>query len=142
MAIVKWTPWTDLDAMERRMRRFFDEAGVVPPPMPAADVYETDGTFVVELEVPGYEQKDLDLELTRHQLVVKGRLETVKEEEEKEKAFRLQERLETSFERRFEIPPEVDLEKFHADFSKGVLKVTAPKQKGLEPKKIAIGSGA
>ncbi len=140
MAIVKWTPWTDLDTMERRMRRFFDEVGVVPSPLPAADVYETDGTFVVELEVPGYEQKDLDIELSRHQLVVKGRLETVKEEAEK--AFRLHERLEKSFERRFEIPPEVDLEQLHADFSKGVLKVAAPKQKGLEPKKITIGSGA
>jgi len=140
MAIVKWTPWTDLDAMERRMRRFFDEVGVVPAPTPAADVYETDGTFVVELEVPGYEQKDLDIELTNHTLVVKGLLETVTKETEK--AFRLHERLEKSFERRFEIPPEVDLQQFHADFSKGVLKVTAPKQKGTEPKKIAIGSGA
>ena len=83
MAIVKWTPWTDLDAMERRMRRFFDEAGVVPAPTPAADVYETDGEFVVELEVPGYEQKDLDIELTNHTLVVKGLLETVTKETEK-----------------------------------------------------------
>lgn len=140
MAIVKWTPWTDLDAMERRMRRFFDEAGVVPAPMPAADVYETDGDFVVELEVPGYEQKDLEIELADHTLVVTGELETVKEG--KEKTFRLHERLEKSFERRFGVPPEVDLERFHADFSKGVLKVTAPKLKGMESKKIAIGSGA
>ncbi len=140
MAIVKWTPWTDLDAMERRMRRFFDEAGVVPAPTPAADVYETDGEFVVELEVPGYEQRDLEVELANHTLVVKGQLETVTKETEK--AFHLHERLEKSFERRFQIPPEVDLGKFHADFSKGVLKVTAPKQKGAVPKKIAIGSEA
>jgi HSP20 family protein len=140
MAIVKWTPWTDLDAIERRMRRFFDEAGVVPAPMPAADVFETDGDFVVELEVPGYEQKDLEIELTDHTLVVTGELGTVKEETEK--TFRLHERLEKSFERRFVVPMEVDLERFHADFSKGVLKVTAPKLKGMEPKKIAIGSGA
>jgi hypothetical protein len=38
MAIVKWEPWTDLDLMERRMRRFFDLAGFVPAPLPAADV--------------------------------------------------------------------------------------------------------
>jgi HSP20 family protein len=139
MAIVKWTPWTDLDAMERRMRRFFDEAGVVPAPMPAADVYESDGTYVVELEVPGYEQNELDVGLVDHTLVVKGLLETVTEE--REKAFHLHERLEKSFERRFSIPPEVDLGKLHADFSKGVLKVTAPKLQGTEPKKIAIGSG-
>ena len=44
MAIVKWEPWTDLDLMERRMRRFFDVAGFVPAPLPAADVYETTAT--------------------------------------------------------------------------------------------------
>ncbi|MEP7334543.1 MAG: Hsp20/alpha crystallin family protein [Actinomycetota bacterium] len=140
MAIVKWTPWTDLDAMERRLRRFFDETGFVPAPVPAADVYELEDDFVVELEVPGYEQKDLEIELTDHTLVVTGELKTAKEEQEK--AFRLHERLEKSFERRFAVPPEVDLEQFHADFSKGVLKVTAPKLKGMEPKKIAIGSRA
>jgi HSP20 family protein len=138
MAIVKWEPWTDLDLMERRMRRFFDLAGFVPAPLPAADVYETDGDFVVELEVPGYEQKDLELELTDHTLVVTGTLKTEKEGEEK--TFRLHERLERSFERRFGIPTEVDLDKVQAEFGKGVLKVTAPKLAVQEPKKITIGS--
>ena len=96
MAVMKWTPWADLDAMERRMRRFFDEVGIVPAPMPAADIYETDGEFVVELEVPGYEEKDLAIELADHTLVVKGELET--EKDEKEKSFRLHERLEKRFE--------------------------------------------
>ncbi len=140
MAMVKRTPWTDLDMMERRMRRFFNEVGFVPAPMPAADVYETDDDFIVELEVPGYEQKHLEIELTNHTLVVRGELETAKEE--KEKSFRLHERLEQSFERRFAVPHEVDLERFHADFGKGVLKVTAPRLKSMKPKKITIGSVA
>ena len=140
MAMVKWEPWTDLDVMERRMRRFFDFAGFVPAPLPAADVYETDGEFVVELEVPGYEQKDLELELTDHTLVVKGALKTEKEGEEK--TFRLHERIERSFERRFGIPMQVDLDKLEAEFGKGVLKVTAPKLAVQEPKKITIGSGS
>ena len=140
MAMLKWEPWTDLDLMERRMRRFFDVAGFVPAPLPAADVYETDGDFVVELEVPGYEQKDLELELTDHTLVVKGALKTVKDE--KEKTFRVHERMERSFERRFGIPIQVDLDKLEAEFGKGVLKVTAPKLAVQEPKKITIGSGS
>ena len=139
MAIVKWEPWTDLDLMERRMRRFFDFAGFVPAPLPAADVYETDGEFVVELEVPGYEQKDLELELTDHTLLVKGTLRAVTEDEKK--TFRVHERMEQSFERRFGIPVQVDLDKLEAEFEKGVLKVTAPKLAIKEPKKITIGSG-
>ena len=140
MAVMKWTPWADLDAMERRMRRFFDEVGIVPAPMPAADVYETDAEFVVELEVPGYEEKDLAIELADHTLVVKGELET--EKDEKEKSFRLHERLEKRFERRFTIPVEVDLAKFDADFKKGVLKVKAPKLEQAPIKKIPIGTKA
>jgi HSP20 family protein len=138
MAVVKHTPWAELDTMERRMRRFFDELGFVPAPMPAADIYETDDEYVVELEVPGYAQKDLDIALSDHTLVVKGALETAKDETDK--TFRLHERLEKSFERRFEIPREVDLERFAAEFEKGVLKVSAPKTLDAAPRKIEIGA--
>lgn len=140
MAIVKYAPWAELDAVERRMRRFFGEAGVLPAPLPAADVYETDGEFVVELEVPGYEQKDLDIELTDHVLVVKGQLEETKEAKDKE--FRLHERLEKSFARRFEVPPEIDVEKFDARFDKGVLQVRAPKLATAASKRIEIAKQA
>jgi HSP20 family protein len=138
MTVVKRTAWADLDAMERRMRRFFDEAGVFPMPLPAADVYEVGGEYVVELEVPGYEEKDLDIELTDHTLVVKGEIAATKDE--KEKTFSVHERLEKSFERRFAIPVAVDLERFHADFAKGVLKITAPKVADALPKTITIGT--
>lgn len=136
MTLVKKTPWADLDAMERRMRRFFDDVGFMPSPLPAADVYEIGGEYVVELEVPGYEEKDLDIELTDHTLVIKGEIAETKEE--KEKTFSLHERLEKSFERRFAIPVEVDLEKFEANFAKGVLKIKAPKFVQTAPNKIAI----
>ena len=138
MAVVKHTPWAELDTMERRMRRFFDELGFVPAPMPAADVYETDEQYIVELEVPGYEQKDLDIALSDRTLVVKGALEAQKEEQEK--TFRLHERLEKSFERRFAIPPDVDPDRFSAEFDKGVLKVAAPKSLEAAPRRIEIGA--
>ena len=72
MTIVKWTPFTELDSMERRMRRLFEEIGFAPGLAPAADVYETDEEFVVELEVPGYEEKELSIEVSDHTLAIKG----------------------------------------------------------------------
>jgi len=57
MAATKWAPSPELDSMERRVRRLFEEIGFAPALAPAADVYETDDEFVVELEVPGYEEK-------------------------------------------------------------------------------------
>jgi len=136
MAIVKWTPFMELDSMERRMRRLFEEIGFAPALLPAADIYETDDEFVVELEVPGYEEKELVIEVFDHTLAVKGEREKTKEEKTKE--FSLHERIERKFERRFVLPVEADTEHLKAIFGKGVLEVHAPKVKTAKPKKVAI----
>jgi HSP20 family protein len=132
----KWSPFQDLDSMERRMRRMFEEIGFAPTLLPAADIYETDDEFVVELEVPGYEEKELGIEVSDHGLTIKGeRKETT---EQKEKAFRLRERLERQFERRFELPAEADTKHVQAKFARGVLEVHAPKLAVSKAQKIEI----
>jgi HSP20 family protein len=138
MAIVKWSPWQELEAMERRMRRLFDEAGVTAAIIPSADVYEAEGEFVVELEVPGFEEKELEIEVADHTLCVKGQRK--EEKEKKDKAFQLRERLESSFERRFALPDDVDPGKITATFGKGVLEIHAGKAKEAAPTKVAITS--
>lgn len=136
MTIVRWTPFTELDSMERRMRRVFEESGFAPVLAPAADVYETDDEFVVELEVPGYEEKELSIEVSDHMLEIKGSRTKAKEEERKE--FALHERLERAFERRFILPSEADTEHLKAVFKEGVLEVHARKLETAKPKKVAI----
>jgi HSP20 family protein len=136
MAIVKWTPFTELDSMERRMRRLFGEIGFMPALAPAADVYETDDEFVVELEVPGYEEKELAIEVSDHTLAIKGKREKTKEETTRE--FALRERLEREFERRFVLPTEADTEHMKAVFAKGVLEVHAHKLETAKPKQVEI----
>ena len=138
MAIVRWTPFTELDSMERRMRRIFEEIGFAPGLAPAADVYETDEEFVVELEVPGYEEKELSIEVSDHTLAVKGSREKTKEEKTKE--FTLHERLEREFERRFVLPRDADTEHVKAVFSKGVLEVHAQKVPTAKAKHVTITS--
>jgi HSP20 family protein len=136
MAIVRWTPFTELDSMERRMRRVFEEIGFAPGLAPATDIYETDDEFVVELEVPGYEEKELSIEVSDHTLAVKGSRETTKEEKRKE--FTLHERLERQFERRFVLPSQADTEHVKAVFANGVLEVHAGKLETVKPKHVAI----
>jgi HSP20 family protein len=139
MAIVKWSPWQELEAAERRMRRLFDETGIAAATVPNADVYETEDEFVVEVEAPGYEEKDLEVELTDHTLTVKGRREETKEK--KEKSFQLNERLQASFERRFALPSDVEAGTISATFAKGVLEIHAPKSKEAAPTKVSIKAG-
>ena len=92
MVVTKWAPFQELDSMERRLRRIFEEAGLAPKLLPAADIYETDDRFVVELEVPGFEEQDLGVEITDHTLKVTGSRH--EDTEQEERAFRLKERLD------------------------------------------------
>src|SRR5215204_4883315 len=69
----RFSPFHELDLLDRRMRRMFSDFPFVPALTPAADVYETDGELVVELEVPGYEEKELDIEVSDHTLGRQGR---------------------------------------------------------------------
>jgi HSP20 family protein len=132
----KWTPLRELDLMDRRMRRFFEELGFVPPTAPAADVYETGSELIVELEVPGFDAKELEVEVFDHTLSIAGeRTELV---EKKETTLRLHDRLETKFERRFALPAEIDGEHIKAEYLKGVLTVHVPKVAQVTPRKVEI----
>jgi HSP20 family protein len=78
----KWTPFRELDLMDRRMRRFFEELGVAPALAPAADLYETEGEVVDELAVPGFDEKELEIVVSDHVLAVSGEREEEKERRE------------------------------------------------------------
>ena len=132
--LVRWNPFRELELLDRRMGRM--AMPLMPAPLPAADVYETRDEFIVELEVPGYEEKELAIEVSDHVLTVKG--EHKQAVEETEKAYRLQERLEHEFERRFELPMVFDTEKLTATFKQGVLELHAPRVEAAVPKKIPI----
>ena len=135
--LVKWSPFRELDLMERRMRRLLDDVGFAPALLPAVDVYETEDEFVLELEVPGYEEKELTIEAFDHTVAIAGDRREV--EENPDKVFRLHERLEKHFERRFEFPPQADTKHLKAVFGNGVLELHAPKSPQVKPRKIAIG---
>jgi HSP20 family protein len=136
MQLTRWTPFQELEAFQRRIPRFFEDIGFLPAMLPAADVYERNGEFVYELEIPGFDEKDLTIEISDHVLAIKG--ERKEKTEEDDKAFRLHERLERRFERRFEIPLTADVDKLTADFKQGVLSVRTP-LKVEKPRKVPIG---
>jgi len=134
--IVKWAPFREFDVVDRRMRRLLEDFGVAPAQLPAADMYETEKELIVELEVPGFDEKELSLEASDHVLTIKG--ERIEEKEEKEKTFFLHERLEKHFERSFTMPIEADLDRVAATFRAGVLEVHVPKIEPAKARKIEI----
>jgi HSP20 family protein len=136
MLLEKRMPLREFDLIDRRMRRFFEDLGFVPALAPAADIYEAEGELVVELEVPGFEEKELEIEVSDHTLSVTG--ERKEQTEKMEKTMRLRERLEKKFERRFNLPVDIDGEHVTAEYANGVLTVHVPKTTHEKPLKVEI----
>ena len=132
----KWTPLHELDLMDQRMRRFFGDLGIAPTLTPAADVYEAGGELVVELEVPGFDEKELKIEISDHTLSISG--ERLEKTDREVSQVQLHERLERSFKRRFALPAEADSTHVHAEYSKGVVTVHIPKGTETAPRTIEI----
>lgn len=132
----KWVPLPDLDVVERRMRRLFEDAGLAPMIAPAADVYEAADEIVVELDVPGYDERELTVTVSDHTLTVVGDRE--RKAEKSQRAVRVRERLESHFERRFQLPTTADGGHVQAEYAKGVLTLHVPKIAGAEPRTVAI----
>jgi HSP20 family protein len=130
----RWTPFRDLDLFDQRMRRLFSGFGLASTP--PVDIYESGGEYVVELEVPGYSEKELEIKVFDHTVAVRG--ERREERPKTDKAMRLHERLESTFERRFELPVEVDSERLKADYGKGVLTLHLPKTTAAKARTVEI----
>jgi HSP20 family protein len=92
---------------------------------PAVDIVEKDHFYEVTADLPGMDEKNIEVKVAGGTLTIKG--EKQEEKEEKNKDYYLQERRSGSFERSFRLPEGVDAEKIEAQFKKGVLTVTLPK---------------
>ena len=109
--------------------------------MPAVDVVEKDSAYELTAELPGMDEKSVELKMAGDMLTISG--EKQEEKEEKKRGYHVSERRYGSFERSFRIPEDVDAEKIDARFTRGVLTVTLPRKPGAvkAEKKIAVKSG-
>jgi len=137
MAITRWDPYREVQALQNRMNSLFRDMNGENDPLaaasfvPAVDIYEDEKKVLLKLEVPGIDQEDLDVRVENHTLTVKG--ERKFEGEEKEENFHRIERRYGSFFRAFTLPTTVDTENVKADYQNGVLK--------LDVRKIGFAEG-
>ncbi len=145
--ISRWDPFRELNTLQREMNRLFQDysrsgegselttTSFVPP----VDIYEDEHSITVKMEVPGIEQKDLDIRVENNTLVVRG--ERKFEKDEKEENFHRIERRYGSFMRSFSLPQTVDSENINADYDNGVLKIKMAKREEAKPKQIKVNIG-
>lgn len=139
-------------ALQRDINRVFDEFfrgfGLTPAVWgeeqawptfsPRIDVVEKDDCYVVSAEVPGVDEKDIEVTLQDGVLTIHGEKKEEKEEREKDRYY--YERVFGSFRRSIPLPAEIDESKVSAELKKGVLHITLPKSERAlkEAKKIPV----
>ncbi|MDP9161812.1 MAG: Hsp20/alpha crystallin family protein [Acidobacteriota bacterium] len=147
--ITRWDPFREFSTLQDRMNRLFrdttgsegrDEYLTSTAFAPAVDVYEDEHNIVLKVEVPGIDEKDIDIRVENNTLTLHG--ERKFEKEEKEENFRRVERQYGSFTRSFTLPNTVDAEKIQANYEKGILKISLAKKAESKPKQIKVNVGS
>lgn len=145
MAIIRWDPLRDSMSLRKRMDRLFDdfftEKGESKEMIsgtwsPSVDINDAENVLVLTAELPGIEEKDIEIEIEGNTLILKGKREF--EKETKKEDYHRIERSYGSFYRSFTLPNYVDKDKIEAKHDKGLLKITMPKKLELKPKKVKI----
>jgi HSP20 family protein len=146
--VTRWDPFREFTTLQDRMNRLFqdsfspsrDEALSTSSFAPAVDVYEDEHKITLKIEVPGIDEKDIDIRVENNVLTVTG--ERKFEKEEKEENYRRVERHYGSFTRSFTLPNTVDADNIAADYDRGVLKVQLAKKAEAKPKQIKVNVGS
>jgi len=147
--LTRFEPFREFTTLQDRLNRLFREtyapegredaltsAGFAPP----VDVYEDEHNITLKIEVPGIDEKDIDVRIENNTLTVHG--ERKFEKEEKEENYRRVERQYGSFTRTFTLPTTVDANQVQANYDKGVLKINLAKKAETKPKQIKINVGS
>jgi HSP20 family protein len=141
MALIKWRPWAEIEALKREMdrmwERFFGESPIqevgaewIPP----LDVAETKDEIIVTVELPGVDPSNVEVTVANGILTIKGE----KKHERKDERYHLIERTYGTFTRSIRLPVDFDENNVKATYKDGVLKIVLPKVEKAKEKEIKI----
>ncbi|AJE04260.1 Hsp20/alpha crystallin family protein [Geobacter pickeringii] len=144
MAIVKYSPFRDLRNLQEQMNRLLDLAwsreggeelreGAWQPPV---DIFEDENSVVIKAELPGIDQKDIEVRIEDNTLTLRG--ERKHDDEVRKENYHRIERYYGGFQRSFTLPHTVEREKVKATCDRGVLTITLPKREETKPKQINV----
>jgi HSP20 family protein len=145
MAIIRWDPYRDVVNLRDRMNRLFEdmstrkdeERDIMPGAWaPSVDIFETENEVVLAAEIPGVDEKDVEIKVEDNNLTIRG--ERKFEKETKEENYHRIERSYGSFFRSFALPSYIDQDRIEAEHENGVLKIRMPKKAELKPRKVKI----
>jgi HSP20 family protein len=129
-----------LSDFDRYLDSFFGESPLAPAGrrfnQPAVDIRETEGAFVLEAELPGYDEKSLEVHVDGGVLTIESRKE--ENTEKKDENYLIRERRSASFSRSFKLPENADPEAVSASFNNGLLCLEIKKRAEAKKRVIEI----
>jgi HSP20 family protein len=144
-AMRTWEPRSDFEQMTERMRRMLDQTFDNLAPallsdqgvwLPDVDIEETDDAYIVEAELPGVREKDVNIEVMGNELMITGDIK----ERERKGILRRQTRRTGRFEFRVMLPERLDSDDIDAKLKDGVLTVRVPKSQRAQRRRIEVNN--
>jgi len=143
MFLIPYVRRSEVPAVSRLFDEFFNDfpftSSVVEGKenwIPSVDILEKEGNIVLRAELPGMNEKEIELKVEGDTLILKG--ERKMESEDKKSNYHRIERSYGSFTRSFRLPDTVDSEKIDADYKNGILTITLPKKPEVKPREIPV----
>jgi len=145
MALIRWEPSREIHSIQQEMNRLFgtflegstgQEANGTRRWIPAMDLVEEGGEYVLRADLPGLDEDGVKIELDERVLTISG--ERSSRQEERREGYYRYERASGSFSRSLTLPEGVDADAIRASFDKGVLEVRIPKPQERRPRRVTI----
>jgi HSP20 family protein len=124
--------------IDRMFNSFFNESASVKASTPRADIRENENDYVLDIELPGLSEKDVEVKVEDNLLTISSA--DPEEKTEEKEGYILRERRSRAFVRSFVLPKDVDRESIEAGFSNGLLSLSLGKKPETKPKTIEIKS--
>ena len=139
MNIVTYRPSRSslLENWDHIVERFFNDRSLgTSSSTPSVDVREEDGNYLLEAELPGLTEKDVEVKVEENLLTISSKTE--KDKEEKQNGYVIRERRSQSYSRSFVLPADVERDKIEASFKNGLLTLSVPKSAAAKPRQIPV----
>ena len=143
MALIRWQPFQEMETLRRQMDQMFDElAGFQRGESanltwkPAVELEDAGEQLILRAEIPGVEAKDLDIDVSRDAVAIRG--ENRYEKKIEDKGFFRSEFRYGKFERVIPLPVEIENEQVQAEFKNGILTLNLPKVEAARHRVVKV----
>lgn len=142
-SVIRWDPFRNVNNLQEQVNRLLETSfpghsseSALTTWAPAVDIHETENELVLKADLPGIDEKDLDIRIENNTLTVRG--ERKFEKQVNEDNYLRVERSYGSFSRSFSLPNTINTEAIHAEYKNGVLTVQMPKRAESKPKQVKV----